>query len=58
MPAAALGDVVLNTLGAAGPSPDLGVASRWLFLLFAAAPVGALLIARAGLGTQPAQLAR
>ncbi|UCF22996.1 MAG: MFS transporter, partial [Ralstonia sp.] len=55
---AALGGVVLNTLGAAGPAPDLGAASRWLFLLFAAAPVGALVIARAGLGTRPAPSAR
>lgn len=51
---AALGGVVLNTLGAAGPAPDLGAASRWLFLLFAVAPVGALVIARAGLGARPA----
>ncbi|MGM3275218.1 MFS transporter [Ralstonia sp. 24A2] len=54
---AALGGVVLNTLGAAGPAPDLGVASRWLFLLFAVAPVGALVIAHAGLGTRPASQA-
>lgn len=51
---AALGGVVLNTLGAAGPAPDLGAASRWLFLLFAVAPIGALVIARAGLGARPA----
>ena len=51
---AALGGVVLNTLGTTGPAPDLGTASRWLFLLFAVAPVGALVIARAGLGARPA----
>jgi len=55
---AALGGVVLNTLGAAGAAPDLGAASRWLFLLFAVAPVGALVIARTGLGTRPAPQAR
>ncbi|MGA3984492.1 MFS transporter [Ralstonia nicotianae] len=49
---AALGGVVLNTLGAAGSAPDLGAASRWLFLLFAVAPVGALVIAHTGLRTR------
>ena len=47
-----------HTLGAAGAAPDLGAASRWLFLLFAVAPVGALVIARTGLGTRPAPQAR
>lgn len=50
---AALGGVVLNTLGETGATPDLGAASRWLFLLFAVAPAAALVIVRTGLSTRP-----